>query len=82
MKLSKQRSEGHMEELLHELRAINLWDRAFFCADKPDLIEFSAWENRRRRVFEIYQALFTHLNQGRGSVFLDGPQAHGGDEDG
>ena len=69
-----------LEQLFHELRAINLWDRAFFSAEKPDLIEFIAWENRRKRVFQIYQQLFFRLNHDRGSVCREGTRAPDDDD--
>jgi len=64
MRLSRQQSQGYLEELLHELRAINLWDRFFLSADRPpDFIECTAWESRCRRVFEICEELLLVLNQ-------------------
>jgi len=66
MKLSRQRSQGYLKELLHELRAINLWDRVVLSADRPpDFVERTARENRRRRLFELCEELLLVLNQDR-----------------
>lgn len=51
-----------LEEILHELTAINAWDRAFFLAEKPDQIEFAAWYARRLRVFQILQELLSSIS--------------------
>ena len=53
----------HLEEILHELKAINTWDRDFFSAEEPDPLEFAAWEARRIRVFQILQEL-SHIRIG------------------
>jgi|GEM_PF-5029047 hypothetical protein len=66
MKLSRRRSQGYLEELLHELRAINLWDGAFLLAGRPpDFIESTAWKSRRRRVSQICEELLLVLNRDR-----------------
>ena len=66
MNLSKQQSQPQLEELLHELRAINLWDRTFLFADqRRDSIEVTAWEMRRQRVSIICLELLLALNQDR-----------------
>ena len=80
MNRSKQLRD-ELEQLFYELKAINVWDRAFFCSEKPGLIEFIAWKNRRRRVFQIYQALFSYLNAGCNSVCNSELQEPSDDED-
>lgn len=52
-------SQEYLEEILHELKAINAWDRAFFLAEQPDQIDFAAWQARRLRVFQILQELLS-----------------------
>jgi hypothetical protein len=59
----------YLEEILHELKAINAWDRAFFLAEEPDPIEFAAWKARRWRVFEILrELLFAESKSGASAV--------------
>jgi hypothetical protein len=65
MNRSKLRWE-ELEQVLHELRAINVWDRDFFSAKEPDLIESAAWEARRLRILQIFQELFPDLNRTSG----------------
>ena len=45
--------QGPLEELLHELIAINAADRAYILATEHSFIDTSAWEARRMRVSEI-----------------------------
>jgi hypothetical protein len=42
-----------LEELLHELIAINAADRTYILATEHSFIDSSAWEARRMRVSEI-----------------------------
>lgn len=60
------RSKEHrqqLEQLFHELRAINAWDRDFFLAKEPSLLEFDAWEARRLRVLQIFHEFSQALNR-------------------
>ena len=42
-----------LEELLHELIALNAADRTYILASEHSFIDTSAWEARRMRVSEI-----------------------------
>jgi len=55
-------STERLEEILHELIAINTWDMAYACAEEPDFVENTAWEARRRRVSELLWELDTHCD--------------------
>jgi len=44
---------GPLEELLHELIAINAADRTYILASEHSFIDTSAWKARRVRVSEI-----------------------------
>jgi hypothetical protein len=52
-----------LEELLHELIAINAADRAHILASEHSFIDTSAWEARRIRVSEILRQ-FIELTAG------------------
>ena len=50
-------TRGQLEELLHELKAIDFWDRSYEAEENHDSIETFAWEARRQRKREILQKL-------------------------
>lgn len=52
-----------LEEVLHELRAINLWDREYAYQANPDFIEVAAWKARRRRVTELAREFLRHTEE-------------------
>ena len=52
-----------LEEMLHELRAINAWDRAYASQKEHSFIETSAREARRRLILELLQE-FIELTEG------------------
>src|SRR5438309_8527391 len=52
-----------LEEILHELIAINAWDRAYVCTEEPDFIASTAWEARRRLVSELLRKLDAHCDR-------------------
>ena len=44
-----------LQHMLHELKAVNLWDYHYILEEKPDFIETAAWNARRSRVVELQQ---------------------------
>ena len=46
-----------IEELWDEIRAIDYWNRDYNRQQTHDFVDASAWEARRRRVFEIAREL-------------------------
>lgn len=46
-------ARDRLEELLHELLAINVADRTYILASEHSFIDTSAWEAHRIRVSEI-----------------------------
>ena len=42
-----------IEEMLYELKAIEIWDRSYAYDSQRGFIEASAWVARRRRLLEI-----------------------------
>ena len=50
-------TQRRLQELLYELKAINLWDREYAIQDHHDSIEAEAWKARRLRVVELQREL-------------------------
>jgi hypothetical protein len=54
-------SSERLEEILHELIAVNTWDTAYICTIEHNFVESVAWEARRRLVSELLWELDTLL---------------------
>jgi hypothetical protein len=72
MKQTEKRIVGDvLEEMLHELRAINAWDRAYASQQEHSFIETSASEARRRRILELLQEFIELKECSSGGCRLD-----------
>jgi len=54
---AKFRSFAVHDSLISELRAIELWDHFYTLSDIHDIVDASAWSNRRERQSAIYKQL-------------------------